>query len=56
MYPPLEEAMAEAGLKEVDTYVSLNQNTVVQFVLTSLIVDLCLAVVWRTGSILDKRW
>ena len=43
IYPPLEDAMAEAGLQEVDTYVSRCQNTVAQFIATRPIRNLCLA-------------
>ena len=35
--PPLEDAMAESGLKEVDTYVSCRQNNVEQYIATVLI-------------------
>ena len=31
-YPPLEDAMAEAGLQEVETYISLLQNTVAKYI------------------------
>ena len=41
-YPPLEEAMEEAGPQEVETYVSRRQNTVAQFSTTRPIMDLCL--------------
>ena len=44
VYPPVEDSMAEAGLKEVETYVSFRQNTVAQFISTRTIIDLCLAV------------
>ena len=43
VYPLLEDVMAEAGLQEVETYVSHHQNTVVQYIATRTIVDLCLA-------------
>ena len=42
-YPPVEDLMLEAGLQEVETYVSRRQNTVAQFIVTRLIMDLCLA-------------
>ena len=41
--PPVEDAMAEACLQEVETYVSCGQNTVVQFIATRTIMDLCMA-------------
>ena len=31
-YPPLEDAMVEAGLQEVETYISLLQNTVAKYI------------------------
>ena len=43
VYLPLEDAMAEAGLQEVETYVSCLQNIVAQFISTRPIMDLCLA-------------
>ena len=49
VYPPLEDVMAEAGFQEVETYVSRLQNTVVHYVETSPIMDLCLAAKRRPG-------
>ena len=49
IYPPLEDVMSEAGLKEVDTYVSQHQNTVAQYIATMPIMDLCLAAKQRPG-------
>ena len=40
--PPLEYGMVEAGLQEVETYVSRRQNTVAQFIVTRPIMDLYL--------------
>ena len=37
-YTPLEEEMYEAGLQEVETYVSCRHNTVAQFVANRLII------------------
>ena len=42
-YPPLAEAMAEAGLQVVETYSARHQNTVTQYISTRPIMDLCLA-------------
>ena len=42
-YPLLENAMIEAGLQEVETYLSRRHTTVAQFIETRPIVDLCLA-------------
>ena len=43
VYTPLEDAMSEARLQEVKTYVSRLQNTVTQFIATRPIMDLCMA-------------
>ena len=55
-YTPLEEAMAEAGLQEVDTYVSRHQNTVAKFIATRPIMDLCLAAARSMGSMVSNKW
>ena len=55
-YPPLEDAMAEAGLQEVETYVSCLHNTVVQYIATNPIMDLCLAAKRRPGPRVEMRW
>ena len=39
-YPLLGEAMAEAGMQEVDTYVARFQSTFDQYISTSTIMDL----------------
>ena len=44
VYPPLEDAMAEAVFQEVQTYVSLHQNKVAQFIATRPIMYLSLEV------------
>ena len=41
--------MVEAGLQEVETYVSCCQNIVAPYIATRYIVDLCLAEKWRPG-------
>ena len=56
VYPPLEAVMAETGLQEVDNYVSRRQNKVIQFIVTRLIMDLCLVAEWRPGPQLYRRW
>ena len=55
-YPPLEEAMAEAGMQYVETYVSHCHNTVAQYIATRLIMDLFLLAERRLGTRLSKRW
>ena len=56
VYPPLEDAMAEAGLKEVETYVYLRKNTVAQYIVTRPIMDLYLAAKQRPGSRVATKW
>ena len=48
--------MEEAGMQEVDTYVSHLQNIVTQFIATRPIMDLCLVAEGRPGSRVTKRW
>ena len=55
-YPLLKDTMAETGLQEVETYVSLRKNTVTQFIATSTIKDLCLSAKQRPGSRVTKWW
>ena len=50
VYPPLEDAMAEAIFQEVDTYIYHHQNTVAHFIATRTIMELCLATDQRPGS------
>ena len=50
VYPPLEDMMAEAVLHELDTYVSLSQNTVAQFIVTRSNMEQCMEVEHRKGS------
>ena len=56
IYPPLEDAMAEAGLQEVETYISRRQNTATQFIATSPIMDLFLAAERIPGPRIFKWW
>ena len=56
VYPQLEDATEEVGLKKLETYVSLLQNTFTQFIMTSPIMNLCLAAEKRPGSRVAKRW
>ena len=48
--------MEETGFQEVETYVSLRQNTVTQFIATRPIIDLCLEMEWRPGSRVTNQW
>ena len=55
-YPPLDDAMSEAGLQEIDTYVYGRQNTVSQYIVTIPIMGLCLATKRRPGPRVKIRW
>ena len=48
-YLPLATTMVEAGLEEVNTYVSQLHNTFAQFIETRLIMDICLVTERRPG-------
>ena len=48
--------MAEAGLQELETYVSRHQNTVAQYIATTTIIDLCLAAKCRPGARVEIWW
>ena len=48
--------MAEAGLQEVENYISRHQNTMVQYIATRPIMDLCLAAKQRPGPRVEMRW
>ena len=50
------EAMAEALMQEVETYVSLHNNTDMQYIVIRPIMDLCLMAVRRPGVRVSKRW
>ena len=56
VYPPLEDAIAEEGLHEVEAYVSRRQNTVEQYISTMPIMDLCLAAKRRPGTRVEMWW
>ena len=56
VYPPTEDAMAEAGLQELETYVSRHQNTVAQYIATRPIMILCLTAKRRPGERVIMRW
>ena len=56
VYSPLNDEMVEAGLQEVDTYVSRCHNMVTQFIATRPIMDLYLAAERRIGPMVSKWW
>ena len=55
-YPPLSEAMAEAGFEDSRTYVTRRQNNVAQYILTQPIMDLCAWSAQRPGGWVSWRW
>ena len=56
VYPPMEDAKAEAGLQELEAYASRHQNTVAQYIATRPIMGLCLATKRRLGEMVAMRW
>ena len=55
-FPPLEEAMEEAGLMEVQTYISRRQKKFTQLITTRIIMGPCLAAEKLPVSWVDKSW
>ena len=56
VYPPMEDAMLEAELQELENYVYGHQNTVAQYIATRPIMDLCLAAKRRPGKRVEMQW
>ena len=54
-YPPLDVAMAEAGLEEVDTYDTPCQNTAAQYITISIAMDLNLDMERHPGASVSMR-
>ena len=55
-YPPLEEAMVETCLEGILNYVTRKQNTIVQYIATRPILDLCERSTWWPGARVAQRW
>ena len=55
-YPPLDDALEEAGLQEMETYASGHQNTAAQYIVTGPIMGLCLAAKQRPGPRVEMWW
>ena len=55
-YTPLEEETEEAGLQELETYISRRKNTVEKFIEVRTIMDLGLEAERRPGSRVSRRW
>ena len=56
MYTPLAKMMTEAGLQDMETYLSRQQNTVAQYIATRPIVELRLAAEICPGTRVSKQW
>ena len=54
--PPLESAMEEAVFEEIGVYIQKRHNTVAQYIVTRLILDLCEQLVRRPGAWFSWRW
>ena len=48
--------MAEVGLQELETYVSLRHNNVAKYIATKPIMELCLVAKRRPGPRVAMRW
>ena len=55
-YPPLAEALGEAGLEGIRKSITWRQNTVTQYIATRPILDLCERVARRPGAWVSRRW
>ena len=56
VYPPMEDAMADTGFQELETYVYYHHNTSAKYISTRPIMGLCLATKWRPGERVAMRW
>ena len=55
-YPPLEEALSEAVMQEVEIYIDHHKNTVAQLIATRPNMGLCLVAARRPGAQVSERW
>ena len=55
-YPPLAEAMGDAGLQEIIKSVTRRQNMVAQYIATQPIFDLCELANQQPGARVSQRW
>ena len=55
-YPTLEEALGEEGYEGIRNSVTRRQNTVVQYIATRPILDLCERSTRRPGARVSRRW
>ena len=56
IYPPLVGLMKETGMVGIRTSILRRQNTVVQFIATRTILDLCEQATRRPGVRVYRRW
>ena len=55
-YPPLAEALREAGFEGIRKLVRRRQKTVPQYIATQPIMDHCERDTWRPGARVSRRW
>ena len=55
-YPPLAEALGEAGLEGLRKSTTRRQNTVAQYIATRTVMGLCERATRRPGSMMSWRW
>ena len=55
-YPPLEEAMGEAGFEGIRKSITMRQNMVAKYIATRKIMDICERSIQWTGSRVSWRW
>ena len=56
VYPSLVGAMKEAGFTDVRTPINRRQNTVVQYIATRPLLDLCEGATQQGGKRVTMRW
>jgi Reverse transcriptase (RNA-dependent DNA polymerase) len=56
VYPPIMEALEEAGLFSIEHYISVRQNTLADNVATRPILELCRESEWLSGSARRTLW
>ena len=55
-YPPLVEALGGAGIEGIQKSITRRQNTVLQYIATRQILDLCERATRRQGARVYRRW
>ena len=54
-YPPIAEALREAGIKDLEVYIRRRQNTVAQFISIQTIIYFCLKAERCPGDRVPKK-